>query len=446
MKVQAVLAGLLAIAGCKKTDNDAAGSSKVGATILPQKIAAPFDLKTPPADATRRPSGLIYKTITAAPDNPAPKRNDTVMIKYTGWRQASGESFFSNMKEDKPMPLNLAATARGFTEAMQLVRKGEKAMLWLPPEIGLKDQPSAGKPSGETLVYLVEVVDIIEAPPVPADITSPPADARATKSGVKFASLRPGTGKDRARAFDEVTFNLTAWDADGRMFDTTEMNKKPAAKVPPFRQAAPMEEVLTSMVAGERVRFWVDAAKMVTPAAPQPNMPQGMLCYEVEILQIDKALAEPPPPPPDVAKPPGHARKTTAGVAYKVLASGKGGPKPKPTDTVKVHYTGWTTDGRMFDSSVIKNEPSQFSLQGVIKGWTDAIPLMSVGDKYRVWIPEELAYKNQPNRPQGMLVFEIELLEVKEAPPSPPPGQAGHGAPSGHGAARPPAGDDGHGH
>jgi peptidylprolyl isomerase len=200
-----------------------------------------------------------------------------------------------------------------------------------------------------------------------------------------------------------------------------------------------MEEVLTSMVAGERVRFWVDAAKMVTPAAPQPNMPQGPLCYEVEILQIDKQTP-PPPTPPDVAKPPAGARKTTAGVSYKVLASGKGGPKPKPADTVKVHYTGWTTDGRMFDSSVIKNEPSQFGLQGVIKGWTDAIPLMSVGDRYRLWIPEELAYKDQPNRPQGMLVFEVELIEVKEAPPSPP---QGHGAPPGHGM---PPGDDGHGH
>jgi FKBP-type peptidyl-prolyl cis-trans isomerase len=439
MKAQAVLAGLLAITGCKKTENNGASNTKVSAAIAPLKIEAPFDLKTPPADATRRPSGLIYKTVTAAPGNPAPKRNDTVMIRYTGWRQASGESFFSNIKEEKPMPLNLSTTARGFTEAMQLVRKGEKAMLWLPPEIGLKDQPSAGKPPGETLVYLVEVVDIVEAPPVPPDVATPPADARTTLSGVKLVSVRPGTGKEKARMFDEVTFNLTAWDAEGRMFDTTEMNKKPAAKVPPFRQAAPMEEVLTSMVAGERVRFWVDAAKMVTPAAPQPNMPQGPLCYEVEILQIDKQTP-PPPTPPDVAKPPAGARKTTAGVSYKVLASGKGGPKPKPADTVKVHYTGWTTDGRMFDSSVIKNEPSQFGLQGVIKGWTDAIPLMSVGDRYRLWIPEELAYKDQPNRPQGMLVFEVELIEVKEAPPSPP---QGHGAPPGHGM---PPGDDGHGH
>jgi peptidylprolyl isomerase len=92
----------------------------------------------------------------------------------------------------------------------------------------------------------------------------------------------------------------------------------------------------------------------------------------------------------------------------------------------------------MFDSSMIKNEPSSFGLNAVIKGWTDGIPLMSVGDKYRFWIPFEMAYKDQPSRPQGMLVFEVELLEIKEATAAPP----GHGAPPGH----PPHGGDPHGH
>ena len=441
-----VVAGVLAVGGCKKADeNGATATKKVTSTTQAKlSVEAPFDLKNPPAGSIRRDSGLIYKTIeAAAADAPAPKRNDTVMIKYTGWRQASGETFFSNMKEEKPMPLNLAVTARGFTEALQLVRKGEKAMLWLPPEIGLKNQPT-DKP-GETLVYLVEVVDIVPAPPVPPDIATPPADAKATKSGVKYVVVRPGTGKETARPYDEVTFNVTAWDSEGRMFDTTEMNKKAAFKVPPFRQASPLEEILTSMVAGERVRFWADSARMQTPAAPQPNMPKGQLCYEVEILQIDKQTP-PPAVPPDVAKPPGDVQKTAAGVFYKVLSRGKGGPKPKPTDTVRVHYTGWTTDGRMFDSSVTKNEPATFSLQGVIKGWTDGIPLMSVGDKFRFWIPEQLAYKDQPSRPQGMLVFEVELLEIKDsAGAPPPPGHPEHGKmppggpPPGHGG-------DPHGH
>jgi peptidylprolyl isomerase len=67
----------------------------------------------------------------------------------------------------------------------------------------------------------------------------------------------------------------------------------------------------------------------------------------------------------------------------------------------------------MFDSSIIRNEPAEFPLGGVIPGWTDGIPVMSAGDKVRFWIPEEMAYKGQPGRPQGMLVFDVELLEIK---------------------------------
>lgn len=438
--MRAVVFALLVTLGCKKTDNASDKkvvsneSGVVAKKAIPQ-VEPPFDLATPPADAIKTSSGLVYKTIKANPSGELPKRNDTVMIKYTGWRVASGETFFSNMKEAAPMPLNLASAARGFSEGLQLVRKGEKAMLWLPPEIGLKNQP-AGK-AGETLAYEVELVDIVEAPAVPTDLTAPPPTAKTTKGGTKYITVRPGTGTDKARAFDEVTFHVTAWDAEGRMFDTTEMkSSKPPAKVVPFRQAKPMEEVLTQMVAGERVRFWVDGAKMQTPAAPQPNLPTGPLTYEVEVLQIEKKVP-PPTTPPDVAQPPGGAKKTPLGVFYKVLKAGPGGPKPTATSSVKVHYSGWTTDGRMFDSSVTNNAPATFGLSSVIKGWTDGIPLMSVGDRYRFWIPDHLAYKDQPGRPQGMLVFDVELLEILPgaAPDHPHGGHGGHG---GH--------DDGHGH
>jgi peptidylprolyl isomerase len=195
--------------------------------------------------------------------------------------------------------------------------------------------------------------------------------------------------------------------------------------VPPFRQAPAMEEMLTSMVAGERVRFWVDAAKMANNGKALPNAPTGLLCYEVEVLQIEKGK-EPPPVPANVKAPPADAKKTAKGVSYQVLKAGKGGPKPQPSEKVRVDYTGWTTDGRMFDSSVVKGQPAEFSLGGVIAGWTDGMQVMSVGDKVRMWIPEELAYKGSPGRPQGMLVFDIELLEIKPAdkPAEKPPGKA----------------------
>lgn len=417
--MRAVVFALLLTLGCKKTDNTSHEKATTTETPTAKKksvaqVDPPFDLKTPPADAVKTTSGLVYKTIKPNPSGALPKRNDTVMIKYTGWRQESGETFYSNIESDTPMPLNLATTAKGFTEALQHVHQGEKAMLWLPPDIGLKSQPQPGQ-KAETLVYEVEVVDIDPAPPIPSDVKAPPADALSTKKhGVKYVIVRPGTGKEKAKIADELTFNYTAWDAEGRMVETTEMKKRPS-KSAPFRQSAGFEEVLTEMTAGERVRFWIDADKMKPQLVPSAA---GSMCFEVEVLQIDKSVAEAPPPPPDVAKPPGDAKKTARGVFYKLLKPGKGGPKPTAADAVKVHYTGWQTDGRMFDSSVIKGQPAEFSLSGVIAGWTDGIPLMSVGDKMRFWIPEQLAYKGQPNRPQGMLVFDVELLEIK--PPAHP--------------------------
>jgi peptidylprolyl isomerase len=80
-----------------------------------------------------------------------------------------------------------------------------------------------------------------------------------------------------------------------------------------------------------------------------------------------------------------------------------------------VHYTGWTTDGKMFDSSVARGEPATFPLNGVIKGWTEGVQLMVVGEKRRFWIPGNLAYDNspRPGAPKGMLVFDVELLAIK---------------------------------
>ncbi len=117
------------------------------------------------------------------------------------------------------------------------------------------------------------------------------------------------------------------------------------------------------------------------------------------------------PPPPDVAAPPADAEKTSSGLASKVIKPGTGKVHPTKTDSVTVHYTGWTTDGKMFDSSVARGEPATFPLNRVIAGWTEGVQLMVVGEKRRLWIPEALAYKGRD--PKGMLVFDVELLKIQ---------------------------------
>src|SRR5437763_1221116 len=115
--------------------------------------------------------------------------------------------------------------------------------------------------------------------------------------------------------------------------------------------------------------------------------------------------------PPDVKAPPADAAKTPSGLASKVITPGTGKTHPTAADIVTVHYTGWKTDGTMFDSSVLRGKPASFPLNRVIAGWTEGVPLMVEGEKRRFWIPQDLAYQGrQP--PDGMLVFDVELLDI----------------------------------
>src|SRR5215212_9958121 len=111
------------------------------------------------------------------------------------------------------------------------------------------------------------------------------------------------------------------------------------------------------------------------------------------------------PAPSDVAAPPADAAKTASGLATKVIKAGSGKDHPAKDDLVTVDYTGWTTDGKMFDSSVARGKPSTFGVARVIPGFSEGIQLMVQGETRRLWIPESLAYKGQEGRPKGMLVF-----------------------------------------
>ncbi len=112
----------------------------------------------------------------------------------------------------------------------------------------------------------------------------------------------------------------------------------------------------------------------------------------------------------------GHKlEKTASGLKYLILKPGDG-PSPKPTDTVQVHYTGWLLNGKEFDSSVRRGKPATFPLNRVIKGWTEGVSMMKVGEKRRLFIPPDLAYgqRGRPGiPPNSTLVFDVELLAIK---------------------------------
>ena len=108
--------------------------------------------------------------------------------------------------------------------------------------------------------------------------------------------------------------------------------------------------------------------------------------------------------------------ETSSGLQYEILQKGDGNVNPSARSTVKVHYHGMLLDRSVFDSSVDRGEPISFGLNQVIKGWTEGVQLMVVGDKFRFFIPAELAYGDRAAgkiTPGSLLIFEVELLEIK---------------------------------
>lgn len=273
------------------------------------------------------------------------------------------------------------------------------------------EKPEAKEASPAPQAEAPKPVDI----PAPDDVAAPPENAERSESGLAWTVLQKGTGDAHPTQYDVVTVNYTGWTTEGRMFDSSTKRGKPA-EFPLNRVIKGWTEGVQLMVAGEKRRFWIPGtlaygeAKTDDPHAGF-GPPRGTLVFDVELISF-KESPKPPPVPKDVAKIPKNAKKTKSGLASRVLKKGTGTEHPAATSTVTVHYSGWTTDGKMFDSSIVRGSPATFALNQVIPGWTEGVQLMVVGEQRRLWIPENLAYAGRPGRPAGMLVFDVELLQI----------------------------------
>ena len=248
-------------------------------------------------------------------------------------------------------------------------------------------------------------------PETPADVQAPPADAIKTTSGLSSKVLQAGTGDHKPAATDTVTVHYSGWTTDGKLFDSSVKRGQPAS-FPLNGVIKGWTEGVQLMVEGEKRRLWIPA-NLAYGENPGGGRPGGLLVFDIELLSIKKA-PKPPAVPEDVKQAPDSAEKTATGIASRVLVKGTGTVHPKATDQVKVHYSGWTTDGKLFDSSVARDEAIVFPLNQVIPGWTEGVQLMVEGEKRRLWIPAKLAYGETPpaGAPAGMLVFDVELLQI----------------------------------
>ncbi len=372
----------------------AAGQKEEAAQPEIKMPETPADVAATPADAEKTASGLASKILKAGTGDKKPTAADTVTVHYSGWT-TDGKMFDSSVQRGQPASFPLGGVIKGWTEGLQLMVAGEKRRFWIPE--GLAYGPAvegSGRPGG-MLVFDVELISIKEA-------VKPPEGTEKTASGVAYKLIKKGEG-EKPGAENIVTFHFTGKTMEGEVVQDTHTQPAPPS-APLDKLPKELGELIGEMTAGEQRTCWL----------PEASIPGGFIVADIELISF-KAAAPAPAAPADVAAAPADAEKTASGLASKLLKAGEGKVKPKATDTVKVHYSGWETDGKMFDSSVTRGEPAEFPLGGVIPGWTEGLQLMVVGEKRRFWIPEGLAYgpkQEGGGRPGGMLCFDVELLEI----------------------------------
>ncbi len=292
----------------------------------------------------------------------------------------------------------------GWTEGVQLMLVGEKRRMWVPEELAYKGKP--GAPAG-MLVFDIELLDITPGPKPPPDVAAAPEGATKLPDGLASKITQPGTGTAHPGPNDGVRVNYSIWQTDGKFLDGSKDGAPQARPVSGFSDG--WAEGVAQMVVGEKRTLWLPAALFNPPGHPPSTTDITIVLELLEILTGPKT-------PSDVKAPPKDATVEKDGLATKVITKGTGTAKPTRAQSVTVKYAGWTTDGKMFDSSYSRGEPATFAITGVVPGFGEGLQLMVEGEKRRIWIPQDLAYKGRPGAPAGMLVFEVELQKITDTP------------------------------
>jgi FKBP-type peptidyl-prolyl cis-trans isomerase len=329
-------------------------------------------------DMKKTASGLEIGFLQKGSEGSSPAPSDYVEVHYTGWL-TDGTKFDSSRDRGEPTTFAVGGVIKGWTEGLQLMTPGARCKLVIPSALAYGERGAPPQiPANATLVFDVELLRVV----------TPKAEV-----------VTAGTGDVCGKA-DAVELKYTIKDKEGKVLQSSEKAGRP------IRSAIDSLDPFLQTIVGHKVGsvLKLEVSKAILPRAGSDTV------WELEIVKV---LAVPKFRELDRAK----TVTTQSGLQYEVIEQGKG-ESPKASDTVSAHYTGWLLDGTVFDSSHARGEPSEFPLNGVIKGWTEGLQLMQVGGKYLFSIPGDLAYGASGRPPKiganATLVFLVELVAVKK--------------------------------
>ncbi|MDF2436504.1 MAG: putative FKBP-type peptidyl-prolyl cis-trans isomerase [Bacteroidota bacterium] len=376
--------------------------------VKTQKVKNPKTVKTA--------SGLEY-TITEKGNGKKPQNGDKVKVHYTG-KLTNDTVFDSSVGRGQPFEFKLGAgqVIKGWDEAFLLLQVGDKATIKFGPELGYGDRATGKIPANSTLIFDVELLDVIEGIK-PYDVKG--KDTVKTASGLQLITVQANKSGEQAVKGTKVVAQYSAFLTDGKMFDSSIERGQPLkANIGKGQLFAGLEEGLSLMRKGEKARMIIPSKLAFGEKGNGPIPANADIIFDIELVDVQKVVA------PVLFDIKGlEAKKTASGLTYYEVKRSGSPVKAAAGKTVKVHYSGYLADGTMFDSSVERGEPLEFPLGQamVIQGWEEGIALMSVGDKLRLVIPYMLAYGEAGRPPmipaKADLTFDVELVDVKDASP-----------------------------
>lgn len=383
-------------------------STDTTAFIIPQDTA---QYATWLQQFNKTKTGLYIKIVKSG-KGVKPDIGDLVLVNFTG-KYRNNTEFDTRPLKGEPLEFNVGTgqVILGWDEALRLMTEGTTAWLVVPPDLGYGNHKNGTIPANTTLYFEIELLKVV--PQIPIEPYKVDNNSFITTStGIRYCFVEK-TSSTQPDSTSIVTIHYTGYLPDGKIFATSVLSGNPEK----FRLAeesiiAGLREAIMLMPQGSKARFTIPSELAYGDKGYytliEPNTP---LTYDIELLEIKT-------PPEIVAYISGNDTvMLDSGLQY-IPYHITQGKHPESGDIVGIHYTGYLDDGKMFDSSILRDQHIMFAIgEGhVIEGLDQIMRTMHVGDKIRALIPWYLAYKDAGNPPlippKANLIMDVELLFI----------------------------------